>query len=83
MFSCRAMITINSRHELDPYSGITGISGSSHLPSTGYSTSYWVWNAEDVNDSLSMQWMRVDGSFIPNFELKMMAGRNFSAESFG
>ncbi len=63
------------------YTGITGISGSSYLPSTGYSTSYWVWDAEDVNDSLSMQWMRVDGNFIPNFELKIMAGRNFSAEA--
>jgi putative ABC transport system permease protein len=66
--------------EIGEYSGVVGVSGSSHLAATGYETSYMVWNPEDPNDSLQMQWMRVDGNFIPNFGLNILAGRNFIEE---
>jgi putative ABC transport system permease protein len=66
--------------EIGAHKGISGVSGSSYLPSTAYSTSFMVWNSEDLNDSLRMEWMQVDGNFIPNFDLKIIAGRNFSTE---
>jgi len=59
------------------HSAITGISGSSFLPSMGTRTSYMVWNAEDPTDSLDMERLRVDGNFVPNFGLSVIAGRNF------
>lgn len=66
------------RQEMANQSGVEGISATSSLPGVNFQTKMWI-GREDHLDSLSAAFYSVDEFFNEQFELSIIAGRNFSS----
>jgi putative ABC transport system permease protein len=64
------------KQEVSNYPGISTVSASAFIPCTGTS---WLENAKrsDEAEYIDIDFISIDNNFIPNFGLKLIAGKNF------
>lgn len=67
------------REQLLNQSGVAGVSATSVLPAVEFPVKEWV-HRQGVTDSLRVAEYSVDSSFLENFDIALVSGRNFSRE---